>query len=317
MPASIHPPLHLTVVLDERSYRADGGRMARRFAAVAPAEVVRADKGSQRANVLRFDVGGDAATSGIDLGPLGKDAVASWLDEAFAEASALVARENDARRRNGEPPVRLAWVEVRFGTEPVIAVRMRDSAIPAEAAGFVARARALLLAGAFGPDPVAAIRMPACASIAAQRADADRKDAAAGDAGGSLEELRAVAREERAASSARDVVRAVEEAAGIGGGQDAWAVGEAARNAPTRSEIDAALAEAEDALRQGDDPTGAAPPSEERPRPSSVAADRDAEACARADEDVPENLDYRVWNVAYADGTSVRYDSVLGEALLD
>ena len=42
-----------------------------------------------------------------------------------------------------------------------------------------------------------------------------------------------------------------------------------------------------------------------------------AEACARADEDVPENLDYRVWNVAYADGTSVRYDSVLGEALLD
>ena len=112
-------------------------------------------------------------------------------------------------------------------------------------------------------------------------------------------------------------MRAVEEAAGIGSGQDAWAVGEAARNAPTRSEIDAALAEAEDALRQGDDPTGAAPPSEERPRPSSVAADRDAEACARADEDVPESLDYRVWNVAYADGTSVRYDSVLGEALLD
>ena len=48
-----------------------------------------------------------------------------------------------------------------------------------------------------------------------------------------------------------------------------------------------------------------------------MAADPNAEACALVDEDVPDNLDYRVWNVAYADGTSVRYDSVLGEALLD
>ena len=38
---------------------------------------------------------------------------------------------------------------------------------------------------------------------------------------------------------------------------------------------------------------------------------------ARSKRAVPEHLDYRVWNVAYADGTSVRFDSVLGEALLD
>ena len=46
---------------------------------------------------------------------------------------------------------------------------------------------------------------------------------------------------------------------------------------------------------------------------------RHGEMCIRdrSDEDVPDSLDYRVWNIAYADGTSVRFDSVLGEALLD
>ena len=39
--------------------------------------------------------------------------------------------------------------------------------------------------------------------------------------------------------------------------------------------------------------------------------------CALEGGGVPEHLDYRVWNVAYADGTSVRFDSVLGEALID
>ena len=63
--------------------------------------------------------------------------------------------------------------------------------------------------------------------------------------------------------------------------------------------------------------TGRQRAAAEEPAPSLVAADPNAEACALVDEDVPDNLDYRVWNVAYADGTSVRYDSVLGEALLD
>ena len=45
--------------------------------------------------------------------------------------------------------------------------------------------------------------------------------------------------------------------------------------------------------------------------------DTSGESCALEAGGVPEHLDYRVWNVAYADGTSVRFDSVLGEALLD
>ena len=45
--------------------------------------------------------------------------------------------------------------------------------------------------------------------------------------------------------------------------------------------------------------------------------DTSGEGCALSDEDVPRSLDYRIWNVAYADGTSVRFDSVLGEAILD
>ena len=156
----IHPPVRLNIVLDEESYREGGDQLARRFGAVAPTEVVRADKGSQRANVLRFDVGDDAVTAGADVDALWRDALASWLDEEFAETSALAARENDARRVNGARPVSFTWAEVRFGTGPVIAVRMKGSAIPEEAAGFVARARALLAAGAFGSDTVAAIRIP-------------------------------------------------------------------------------------------------------------------------------------------------------------
>ena len=59
MPASIHPPVQLHIVLDEDSYQGgDSVEMARRFTAVAPTEVVRAAKGSQRANVIEFDLEG-------------------------------------------------------------------------------------------------------------------------------------------------------------------------------------------------------------------------------------------------------------------
>ena len=341
MPASIHPPVRLSIVLDEESYREGGDQLARRFGAVAPTEVVRADKGSQRANVLRFDVGDDAVTAEADVDALWRDVLASWLDEEFVET--LAARENDARRVNGARPVSFTWAEVRFGTGPVIAVRMKGSAIPEEAAGFVARARALLAAGAFGSDPVAAIRIPACASIAAQRADAGLTVKPSAPASGSNEPLRALGREAIEAATGADGTPSGGNAAADPDGQNAWAADEVERDEPSRAEIDAALAEAEEALRRGADPVsvalegrgadaqrGASRASDgasaaagwqrvaaEEPAPSLVAADPSAEACALVDEDVPESLDYRIWNVAYADGTSVRYDSVLGEALLD
>ena len=63
MPASIHPELKLSIVLDEESFQGDAdAEIERRFTAVAPTEVVRAEKGSQRANVIEFDLeGGDKA----------------------------------------------------------------------------------------------------------------------------------------------------------------------------------------------------------------------------------------------------------------
>ena len=135
MSASIHPPVQLHIVLDEDSYQGgDSVEMARRFTAVAPTEVVRAAKGSQRANVLRFDLGDDTVIAEADDDPLWRDALATWLDEEFAETSALVARENDARQNNGERPVPFTWAEVKFGAGPVIAIRMKDSSIPPEAA---------------------------------------------------------------------------------------------------------------------------------------------------------------------------------------
>lgn len=379
MPASIHPPVQLHIVLDEESYQGgDSVEMARRFTAVAPTEVVRASKGSQRANVLRFDVGDDAVATEAETDSLWRDALTTWLDEEFDETSALVARENNARENNGERAVLFTWTEVKFGTGPVVAIRMRDSSIPAEAAGFVARARELAVSGAFGADPIASIRIPACVSIEAQRSAAQTGDSTGAGDDDQARRLREIGLEERGSSSAMDVVEALIDAAGLddkGAGeaasdpdnQNAWAATEVEHDAPSRSELDAALAEAEAALRHGDDPTDV--DAEERDAASSdmVAsvrtdvpavhvkvdesradgehdrddegidgagngdtrpdgagyarspreADLSGESCALANEDVPDSLDYRIWNVAYADGTSVRFDSVLGEALID
>lgn len=361
MPASIHPAVQLHIVLDEESYEGgDSVEMARRFAAVAPTEVVRASKGSQRSNVLRFDLSDDVVADQAEADPLWHDALITWLDEEFDETSALVARENDARKNNGSPTVPFQWAEVKFGMGPVIAIRMVSSAIPAEAAGYVARARTLLAQGAFGADPVSSIRIPACATIEVQRAEAEAADVvrAAEDRprdGGSAsiprqgvpeDALRDIGREERGSTSASDIIAAVNEAAGFDDdsrgwaaadpdGQNAWAALSVQRGEPTRAEIEAAVAEAEAALRHGQDPADAADEPSASDGGSRADLQGDAqrggaqrragtddlaeaeEACALSAEDVPESLDYRVWNIAYADGTSVRFDSVLGEALLD
>lgn len=379
MPASIHPAVQLHIVLDEETYEGgDSVEMARRFAAVAPTEVVRASKGSQRSNVLRFDLSDDAVVERAGGDAVWRDALTAWLDEEFDETSALVARENDARRNNGQRAVPFQWAEVKFGMGPVIAIRMKGSAIPAEAAGYVARARTLLVQGAFGADPVSAIRIPACAAIEVQRAESEAADivrTAEDDPRGShaipakgvpAEALKDIGREERSSTSASDIVAAVDEAARFSDdsrgwaaadpdAQNAWASSSVQRDEPTRADIEAAVAEAEEALRRGDDPTDAgdepmmqvveveagqdddatsvdrssSPADEAHDRGVAAEAhDRDGaadardlveaeEACALSSEDVPDDLDYRVWNIAYADGTSVRFDSVLGEALLD
>lgn len=340
MPASIHPELKLNIVLDEESFQGDAdAEIERRFTAVAPTEVVRAEKGSQRANVIEFDVGAGAMDEDQD-DPLWEGALTTWLDEEFAETSALVVRENDARRNNGERVLPFTWAEVRFKGGPAIAVRMVESAIPSAAAGYVGRARMLLREGALGADPIDVIRIPACASIAAQRGDAG--GAPAEGAAGAKAVERAIGREERGSSSASDVIAAVTEAVGIDDeAQGGWAAADpdaenawegAARETeqPTRAELDDALAEAEAALRRGADPTdatsgdrdGAADAGslpEDAPASGDAGAEVDTsgEGCALASEDVPDSLDYRIWNVAYVDGTSVRFDSVLGEAILD
>ena len=178
--APTHPPGQLHIGLDEDSDQGgDSVERARRFTAVAPTEVVRAAKGSQRANVLRFDLGDDVVTAEADDDPPWRDAPTTWLDEEFAETSALVARENDARQNNGERPVPFTWAEVKFGTGPVIAIRMKDSSIPPAAAGFVARARQLLAGGAFGADAIHAIRIPPSAHLRAQVAAPHRPNSQA------------------------------------------------------------------------------------------------------------------------------------------
>ncbi|MFR8046785.1 MAG: hypothetical protein ACLU7P_11585 [Eggerthella lenta] len=179
-----------------------------------------------------------------------------------------------------------------------------------------------LLGGAFGADDIA-IRIPACASIEAQRADAHR-----------AEYLEAQQYEAEHRPVLHEVDRYSEEVdlATGEGWTDELQGSQSKRDAPTDSELAEAVAEAEAALRQGVDPSDIA--AEDRAADvdagdfavdveaveaggASDDVDTSGEGCALEGGGVPEHLDYRVWNVAYADGTSVRFDSVLGEALID
>ncbi|MEA5020671.1 MAG: hypothetical protein VB027_09925 [Gordonibacter sp.] len=316
MGASIHPEMKLSIVLDEESVGGNAdAELERRFTAVAPAEVMRARKGSQRSNVLSFSVALSAAGEKDDA--LWNDALTTWLDEKFTETSALIARENDARGNNGDRVLSFSWIEVQFGDGPIIAVRMVDSVIPAAAAGYVERARRLLKDGAFGVDPIDVVRIPACVSIAAQRSDSVAENASVGEA----TFLDAELNEDEAGEDwpAADPDE-----------NNAWEAASAKRDQPSRAEIDDALAEAEAALRRVDDPADASVEERDADAKAPVASvvmeslpvsvpvvDLSGEGCALSDETVPENLDYRIWNVAYTDGTSLRFDSVIGEVILD
>ncbi len=316
MGASIHPEMKLSIVLDEESLGGNAdAELERRFTAVAPTEVVRARKGSQRSNILSFSVVLSAASEKDDA--LWNDALTTWLDEKFTESSALIARENDARGNNGDRALPFSWIEVRFGNGPIIAVRMVDSAIPAAAAGYVERARRLLKDGTFGTDPIEVIRIPACVSIAAQRSDSVAEDASIGGAAFPDTEL-------------NDDEAGEDWPAADPDENNAWEAASAKRDQPSRAEIDNALAEAEAALRRGDDPADVSVEERDAEAKVPVASvvmealpvsapdvDLSGEGCALSAEAVPENLDYRIWNVAYADGTSFRFDSVIGEAILD
>lgn len=277
MSSSIHPSVQLRLILNEYSY--EGGNsveMARRFKSLAPTEVVRAEKGSQRANVLRFDLGSDAVTAEAETDSLWRDALVTWLSEEFDETSALVARESDARKNNGRRDVSFGWLEVKFGSGPVIAIRMNDSSIPVEAAGFVARARDLFAEGVFGPDPIEVIRIPVWPDV----------DASMG--------LLGLGEGETLAERIADEPLAME---------------------PTIAEIDDALAEAERALMRGDDPLDTAVKNLDRAVDENDSGEEYKEAFDASNSS--NEINYRIWNVVYGDGTSVRFDSVLGESLID
>lgn len=278
MTSSIHPEFELRVILDEDHYEADAGaELERRLTAVAPTEVVRAREGSQRGGVLAFSIAADEVGGGAG-GPLWRRAVASWLSEVFDRTSDLIKRENEARLHRGAPVLSFGELQVRFGDEPAVAVSLGgEASIPAEAAGCIGRARDLFALRAFGED-VLGVRIPACA----------------------VEQEEAGRLEPPAARAAADAASPVLSTLGGPG----FASDERKRDEPSPREIDEAVQEAEEALR--------------------FAGDEGGQAVARAVADDGSNrgapafscaADWRMWEVDYADGTQLRYDSVLAETV--
>lgn len=220
MGSSIHPPVTLRLVLTDDLFDALGDEVAQmenRFSPIAPAEAVRARKGSQRENVLRFEIGDAPEEAAAGRDELWRSAMATWLSDLFDEATATAARESQARENRGEPPLAFSWIEVACPDEPPVAIRLEPgSSAPAAAAGYLARAHELLDERAFGDREIAEVRIPSRSSYDAQHAEAV------------LEAERAPAPDD----------------------EDDFQADAVKRDEPTRAEIEQALAEAERELRQ-------------------------------------------------------------------
>ncbi len=349
MAATIHPDLELHLSLEKDHYEGDiESETERRFSELAPTEVERARASSQHEDVLEFSVGKDAADESRD--PVWHDAFTAWLAETFDQATDLLKRENEARRNDGRPELSVARIEVRFGDGPAISLKLEDEAIPPEAAGFVERARELLAEHAFGED-VSRVSIPGCAigdSVASERAAAVEDDTAVApyavggpcaEDGGSFANDADVEAGQSSGSGAADGMgassdpaRDADEAMRRNAIRRAYAAADAAepdtlggpgfasderkRDEPTQEEIEAAVQEAEEALRTGSQEGSDGLQDASMPRSHGVPSVRTEDAPPSLDQESPAcTPDARIWEVDYADGTHLRYDSVLVEVV--
>lgn len=278
MAAMVRPSLILKMDFDERAYNDEvKSEIKRSYSYVAPSLVETHEARDGRPeNVMRFtikvhrpywDVNDEASQE------LWEGSMVKWLHNMLAKVSNTMMAANTQHKNRGERTVDYAWLDLEFGNNLTIRVKLNaDSSIPENTYDIVAAVREAACAGVLG-DNLAVVSVPSYESWAAQLAAVEA-------------ELAAQAEAEAAAA----VEAAAQEAETLEGDQEAETdeTVEVVEDAEAVDDVESADDELED---EETDETEELP--EFPPFPDF-------------------EVDYRIWGVEDADGVIREFDSVEG-----
>lgn len=278
MAAMVRPSLILKMDFDERAYNDEvKSEIKRSYSYVAPSLVETHEACDGRPeNVMRFtikvhrpywDVNDEASQE------LWEGSMVKWLHNMLAKVSNTMMAANTQHKNRGERTVDYAWLDLEFGNNLTIRVKLNaDSSIPENTYDIVAAVREAACAGVLG-DNLAVVSVPSYESWSAQLAAVEA-------------ELAAQAEAEAAAAAEA----AAQEAETLEGDQEAETdeTVEAVEDVEAADDAEAADDELED---EETDETEELP--EFPPFPDF-------------------EVDYRIWGVENADGVIREFDSVEG-----
>lgn len=284
MAAMVRPSLILKMDFDERAYNDEvKSEIKRSYSYVAPSLVETHEACDGRPeNVMRFTIKvhrpywdmNDEASQELWEGSMVK-----WLHNMLAKVSNTMMAANTQHKNRGERTVDYAWLDLEFGNNLTIRVKLNaDSSIPENTYDIVAAVREAACAGALGDNPVM-VSVPSYESWSAQLAAVEA---------------------ELAAQAEAEAAAAAEAAA-----QEAEALGDD-QAAETDEIVETGeLAESADDVEGADD--------------AETADDELEGEEADEIEELPEfppfpdfEVDYRTWGVEDADGAIREFDSVEG-----
>lgn len=201
-----------------------------------------------------------------------------WLHNMFNKVSNTITAANKVCAEEGSQGMDFAWLELEFGEDALIAMRMAsDSSLPVAGVEMVERVRDLMCAGALGED-IACVRIPSLSSWNAQLAAAE--EAAAEEAQRAAEEAQRVAEDAPAAPAVADDVASQANAQ----------AGDAANDVSPASAL-----------------TGSADVDE-----ADGGVEEPAEPVFVAPKLPSFDVDYGTWGIEYADGTVREFDAESG-----
>lgn len=278
MAAMVRPSLILKMDFDERAYNDEvKSEIKRSYSYVAPSLVETHEACDGRPeNVMRFtikvhrpywDINDEASQE------LWEGSMVKWLHNMLSKVSNTMIAANTQHKNRGERTVDYVWLDLEFGNNLTIRVKLNaDSSIPENTYDIVAAVREAACAGVLG-DNLAVVSVPSYESWSAQLAAVEA-------------ELAAQAEAEAAAAAEA----AAQEAEVSGGDQEAETdeTVEVVEDAEAVDDVESADDELED---EETDETEELP--EFPPFPDF-------------------EVDYRIWGVEDADGVIREFDSVEG-----
>lgn len=187
MAAMVRPSLILKMDFDERAYNDEvKSEIKRSYSYVAPSLVETHEARDGRPeNVMRFtikvhrpywDVNDEASQE------LWEGSMVKWLHNMLAKVSNTMIAANTQHKNRGERTVDYAWLDLEFGNNLTIRVKLNaDSSIPENTYDIVAAVREAACAGVLG-DNLAVVSVPSYESWSAQLAAVEAELAAQAEA---------------------------------------------------------------------------------------------------------------------------------------